>query len=206
MFIFTLYQKLEFMRILIFVRAVITSLILVTATVENSIVFLNAHVHIDIQSALPFLCWLFCTFIQCCQIKGRSNWVIEKPILKSIPIAITCLLSSTQKGLALKNKPAVLVLALVSKTGDLKSRRAAFNTLSRVCRIPTDLFYFLSVMKVLGGQESLQKNTFQNGILKKTSQSSLIIWANTDQQKNGDIKMYFDQQMQSDHARNVLFK
>jgi 60 kDa SS-A/Ro ribonucleoprotein len=54
-------------------------------------------------------------------------------------------------GRAPKNDQAVYVLAMASCSPDLKTRKAAFANLHKVCRIGTHLYQFLEFRKSLGG-------------------------------------------------------
>jgi 60 kDa SS-A/Ro ribonucleoprotein len=53
-------------------------------------------------------------------------------------------------GRAPKNDPAIFALALASTHGDDKTRSAAYNALSTVCRTGTHLFTFMEMRKALG--------------------------------------------------------
>ena len=56
----------------------------------------------------------------------------------------------SHSGRAPKNDPAVFALALVVKHGDNATRAYAYQNLSKVCRISTHLFQFLSVADTIG--------------------------------------------------------
>jgi 60 kDa SS-A/Ro ribonucleoprotein len=55
------------------------------------------------------------------------------------------------RGLAPKNDPALLALALATVEGDAETRIHAWASLHQIARIPTHLFDFLSFRKALGG-------------------------------------------------------
>lgn len=55
------------------------------------------------------------------------------------------------EGRAPKNDPAIFVLALAAKFGNESTRRAAYDAVSNVCRIPTHWFQFCEERKNLGG-------------------------------------------------------
>ena len=56
----------------------------------------------------------------------------------------------SHNGRAPKNDPAVFALALVVKHGDAATRAYAYQNLSKVCRIATHLFQFLSIADTIG--------------------------------------------------------
>lgn len=58
----------------------------------------------------------------------------------------------SHEGRALKNDPAIFVLARVAVSGGAAARRAALDALPTVCRIPTHLFHFVEFHKALGGK------------------------------------------------------
>lgn len=55
-------------------------------------------------------------------------------------------------GRAPKNDPAIFALALASAKGDDETRRAAYDAVSKVCRIGTHLFMFFRYRKAFGGR------------------------------------------------------
>jgi 60 kDa SS-A/Ro ribonucleoprotein len=58
----------------------------------------------------------------------------------------------SQRGLAPKNDPAILALAIASLDSDRECRREVFKTgLRSVCRIPTHLMHFVAYREALGG-------------------------------------------------------
>lgn len=57
----------------------------------------------------------------------------------------------SEAGRAPKNDPAILALALAAKTGDDRTRAAAYAVMPRVCRIGTHLFHFCQAIDSLGG-------------------------------------------------------
>jgi len=54
------------------------------------------------------------------------------------------------QGKAAKQKPALFVLAMAARLGDVETRRAAYAALGSMCRIPTQLFTFIGFVKALG--------------------------------------------------------
>ncbi len=72
-------------------------------------------------------------------------------------------------GRAPKNDPAIFALALVLKYGDDKTRIYAYQNLSKVCRISTHLFQFLSVLDTIGkGTGRGLRNAVQRWYNEKT--------------------------------------
>lgn len=54
-------------------------------------------------------------------------------------------------GRAPKNDPAIFALALCAKNGNEKTKQAAYQALSKVCRIGTHLFHFMMYAKPISG-------------------------------------------------------
>lgn len=54
-------------------------------------------------------------------------------------------------GRAAKQQPTLFALAMCARLGDVDTRRAAFDKLSTVCRIPTHLFMFIGFSESMGG-------------------------------------------------------
>jgi len=67
------------------------------------------------------------------------------------PRAVARVVEISQAGRAPKNDPALFVLALAAKLGDVTTRQAAFAALPRVARIGTHLYHFAEHVKALGG-------------------------------------------------------
>lgn len=57
----------------------------------------------------------------------------------------------SDRGLALKNEPAIFALAIATKFGDPITRKLAFDALPKVCRIGTHLFQFAEARQAIGG-------------------------------------------------------
>lgn len=76
---------------------------------------------------------------------------IRKLIAKDGLRVVRRVVEISESGRAHKNDPALFVLALASIEGDVNTRRAAFESLHRVARIPTFLFTFLDYRQTLGG-------------------------------------------------------
>ncbi|XP_062515733.1 RNA-binding protein RO60-like [Corticium candelabrum] len=59
------------------------------------------------------------------------------------------IVSFSQEGRAAKQNPIIFALALCARIGDVDVKRAAYEVLSRVCRIPTHLFAFVDFCESL---------------------------------------------------------
>lgn len=57
----------------------------------------------------------------------------------------------SDKGLAIKNAPAVFALAVAVKNGNPEVKKAALANLAKVCRTSTDFFSFVDQYKQMGG-------------------------------------------------------
>lgn len=66
------------------------------------------------------------------------------------------------EGRAPKNDPAIFVLAMCAKLGDLETRRAAYAALPKVCRIGTHLFQFAESVEAFGGWGRGMRNAVAN--------------------------------------------
>ena len=67
------------------------------------------------------------------------------------PRAVARIVEVSDRGLAPKNDPAILALAICAKKGDDRTRAAAYAALPKVCRIGTHLFHFVECAQALGG-------------------------------------------------------
>lgn len=65
--------------------------------------------------------------------------------------AVREIVEVSDRGLAIKNDPAVFALACATVFGDVQTRKAAFDALPQVCRISTHLFQFAEAREALGG-------------------------------------------------------
>lgn len=90
----------------------------------------------------------------------------------------------SEAGRAIKNDPALFVLALAAKKGDDATRRAAMDALPRVARIGTHLFTFAESIKTLGGWGRATKRGFANWFLSKR-EDDLVYQAIKYQQRDG---------------------
>lgn len=73
----------------------------------------------------------------------------------------------SDSGRAPKNDPALFVLALAAKYGNLETRRAAFASLNKVARIGTHLFTFADSIEEFGGWGRSTKRAIANWYLEK---------------------------------------
>jgi 60 kDa SS-A/Ro ribonucleoprotein len=87
-------------------------------------------------------------------------------------------------GRAPKNDPALFVLALAAKYGNLDTRRAAYNALQKVARIGTHLFTFADNIEEFGGWGRGAKNAVKNWYLEKET-DQLAYQVVKYQQRNG---------------------
>lgn len=65
--------------------------------------------------------------------------------------AVDLIVDISDKGRALKNDPAIFALALAASTQSPETRAYALSKLSKVCRIPTHLFHFVTYVKGFRG-------------------------------------------------------
>src|SRR5690606_7041548 len=65
--------------------------------------------------------------------------------------AVETIVDISDRGLALKNEPAIFALAIATKFGDPVTRKLAFDALPKVCRIGTHLFQFAEARQAIGG-------------------------------------------------------
>lgn len=63
---------------------------------------------------------------------------------------VNTIVEISHSGRAPKNDPAIFALALVAKHGNDDARKAVYANLSKVCRISTHLFQFLSTLDAIG--------------------------------------------------------
>src|SRR6266550_6491052 len=87
-------------------------------------------------------------------------------------------------GRAPKNDPALFVLALAAKYGNLDTRRAAYNALQKVARIGTHLFTFADNIEEFGGWGRATKNAVKNWYLEQET-DKLAYQVVKYQQRNG---------------------
>jgi len=76
--------------------------------------------------------------------------VVLKCIKKNGPRVVQIATEVSVSGEAVKNSPAIFALAMAVKYGDVVTRRAAFEAMPKVCRIPTHLFEWQKYLDELG--------------------------------------------------------
>lgn len=81
----------------------------------------------------------------------RSNKVLLKCLKENGVRTVNEIVRVSDEGLAVKNDPAIFALAKASMSTDLKTRKAAFAALPKVCRIGTHLYMFEAFRKDLEG-------------------------------------------------------
>lgn len=87
-------------------------------------------------------------------------------------------------GRAPKNDPAIFALAIAAKLGNEETRRAAFQALPVVCRIPTHLFHFADYAEGFGGWGRAQRRAVASWYTDKPS-SKLAYHLAKYQQRDG---------------------
>jgi len=115
--------------------------------------------------------------------KNNAKTVIEL-IKKDGVKVVQRLVEISDAGRALKNDPALFVLALAAKYGNEETRRAAFNSLNKVARIGTHLFAFADAIEEFGGWGRSTKRAVQNWYLEKET-DQLAYQVVKYQQRNG---------------------
>lgn len=98
----------------------------------------------------------------------------------------------SDSGRAPKNDPAIFALALCAKHGDDVTRKAAYEALPKVCRIPTHLFHFVQAVEDVSvkngwgrGMRNAIANWYGNKPLDKIAMQSIKYqsrdgWSNRD--------------------------
>jgi 60 kDa SS-A/Ro ribonucleoprotein len=76
---------------------------------------------------------------------------VERCVTLDAPRVVARTVEISEAGRAPKNDPAIFVLAMASKLGDLAGRRAALEALPRVCRTGTHLMHFAEYVQAFGG-------------------------------------------------------
>lgn len=93
--------------------------------------------------------------------EGGTFSTQERPLAIENAAAIGRILASKEEGVALvdliiqisksgaaaKQGPALFAFAMCAKLGDVETRRAAYASLAKVCRIPTHLFSFVGMVE-----------------------------------------------------------
>lgn len=76
---------------------------------------------------------------------------VERCIKDDGPRTVRRIVEVSDQGIAPKNDPALLALAMCAKLGDETTRREAYASVSKVARIGTHLFHFAEYMEAFGG-------------------------------------------------------
>lgn len=96
-------------------------------------------------------------------IEGGTYYVSERKLAKEqSKSALDCIkedglrvvrrvVEISDEGRAVKNDPALFVLAMAAKLGDENTRAAAYKALPKVARIGTHLFHWMEYVKAFGG-------------------------------------------------------
>lgn len=63
---------------------------------------------------------------------------------------VEAIIDVSTKGRAAKQGPTMFALAMCARLGDVDTRRLCYQNLTKVCRIPTHLFQFISMAQELG--------------------------------------------------------
>jgi len=85
------------------------------------------------------------------KIVAESNQAISKALLKHGKTVVDMAIDISENGRAPKNDPAIYVLAVAASCNNIEVRKYALENLSRVCRIGTHLFTFLTYVKDMRG-------------------------------------------------------
>lgn len=87
--------------------------------------------------------------------------VLHEALAEDGPRVVEAIAGVSEGGRAPKNTPAIFALAVAAKTGDDRTRKAAYEALPRVCRIGTHLFEFLNYAQLFGGWGRGMKRAIQ---------------------------------------------
>lgn len=110
---------------------------------------------------------------------------VDKCIEKDGVKVVEKIVEVSTQGRAPKNDQAILVLAKCSVSNDLKTRRAAYNALHRVCRTGTHLYQFVEFRKHFdGGWGKLATTGIGNWFIKKDPEK-LALQVAKYKQRNG---------------------
>lgn len=98
----------------------------------------------------------------------RANASVVLELIKTNGVQVVKrVVEISDSGRAPKNDPAIFVLALAAKFGNLETRRAAFASLNKVARTGTHLFQFTDAIEELGGWGRGTKRAVANWYLDK---------------------------------------
>jgi 60 kDa SS-A/Ro ribonucleoprotein len=85
------------------------------------------------------------------ELTQMNSEVIERLLALDGKRVVARIVEVSDKNIAPKNDPAIFALAVCLKKGDLDTRRAAKEAVSKVCRIGTHIFQLAENLKHLGG-------------------------------------------------------
>lgn len=123
----------------------------------------------------------------CLGSEGGTYYASEQKLGRENAVAILRLLSGGRgsevvkeivefsvEGRAAKQDPTIFALALCARDQDAETKRLAYESLNRVCRIPTHLFMFVSFCESLSsgtGWGRAHRRAIQNWYLEKSPQA-----------------------------------
>jgi len=156
--------------------------------------------------------------------EGGTYYVGERELTVSNAEAVVrCILSDgvrvvnrvveiSHNGRAAKNDPALFVLAMCAKMGDLETRKAALGALSQVARIGTHLFHFVEFItgfKGIGGGKWNRgmRTAFANWYTNKSVEDlayQVVKYQSRDKWSHRDILRLAHVQPTSDEIQNVF--
>jgi 60 kDa SS-A/Ro ribonucleoprotein len=85
------------------------------------------------------------------QLTRENATAVEREIKRDGLKLVQLIVDVSTTGRAYKQEPAIFALAMAAKLGSDEVRRAAYQALPSVCRIPTHLFAFMTDILQLGG-------------------------------------------------------
>ena len=122
--------------------------------------------------------------------RGRGQEVVKEIVTYSV------------EGRAAKQNPIIFALALCARNDDVDTKRAAYKSLSQVCRIPTHLFAFVQFCEALSsasgtGWGRAHRHAIQNWYTEKSPKSLAMAitkyrqregWSHTDLLRLSHVK------------------
>ena len=87
---------------------------------------------------------------------------LQRCLLADGPRTVRLIADVSIQGLAPKNTPAVFALAIAIAAGDTFTKRLAADALPTVCRIPTDLFFFVKIAQERRGWGNVLRDAVAN--------------------------------------------
>lgn len=108
--------------------------------------------------------------------------VVKRCALADGKRTVEAIVEVSDRGLAVKNDPAIFALAMVTKFGDADTRRLAYSVLEKVCRIGTHLFQFAEAREAIGGGWG---RGLRQAVARWYARPDLVTQALKYQQRNG---------------------